>query len=125
MVLDFGIARLVRENSTRLTQSGLLIGTIMYMAPEQFRGQDADALSDIFAYGEVFYEFLSGQHPFQAPEPVVVMAKVVGEQPAPLSQVAPGCPSALEQVVARTLEKDRERRYQIFGDLLLDLRAVQ
>ncbi len=125
IVLDFGIARLVRESSTRLTQSGLLIGTIMYMAPEQFRGQDADALCDIFAYGEVFYELLSGHHPFQAPEPVVVMAKVVGEQPAPLSQAAPECPLALERAVVRALEKDRERRYQSFGELLLDLRAVQ
>ena len=123
-VMDFGIARLVHDNSQRLTQSGILIGTILYMSPEQFRGQDADALCDIFSYGLVFYELLSGKYPFQAPNAVGVMARVVGEQPASLTEAVPGCPLALEQVVMRALEKNRELRYQSFADLLLDLQTV-
>jgi serine/threonine protein kinase len=122
--MDFGIARLVHDNSDRLTQSGLMIGTIRYMSPEQFHGQDADPLCDIFAYGVVFYELLSGKDPFQAPDPVGVMARIIGEQSAPLSEVASGCPVALEQVVMRALEKDRELRYQSFADLLVDLQTV-
>ena len=123
-VMDFGIARLVHDSSERLTRGGFLIGTVLYMSPEQFRGQDADALCDIFAYGLVFYELLSGKHPFQATDLAVIMTKVLTEEPAVLSEVALGRHLALGQVIMRALEKDRERRYQSFADLLLDLQPV-
>jgi serine/threonine-protein kinase len=123
-VMDFGIARLERSSEERRTLTGDVIGTIRYMSPEQFQGRDADVLSDIFAYGVVFYEFLSGQHPFQASDPAGLMYKVISEQPAPLSQVAPGCPHELEQIVLRAMAKDRDARYQSLEELRLDLRSV-
>jgi len=123
-VMDFGIARLVHSSSERRTLAGDVIGTIRYMSPEQFQGQDADALCDIFAYGLVFYEFVSGKHPFQGPDAASIMYKVISERPAVLSEAAPGCPLALEQIVMRALEKDREVRYQSFAELLLDLQYV-
>jgi serine/threonine protein kinase len=123
-VMDFGIARLANEIGKRHTQRGQVIGTFLYMSPEQLRGADADPLCDIFAYGSVFYELLSGKYPFQAENTSAIMFKIVSEQPAPLSEVAPGCPEALELIVMRALAKERELRYQSFTDLLFDLDAV-
>jgi serine/threonine-protein kinase len=123
-VMDFGIARLLQQSNTRLTRQGDMIGTIKYMAPEQFHGVEADALCDIFAYGLVFYELLSGKNPFEASDSRTMMYKLVSEQPAPLSETAPDCPPALEHIVMRALEKAREDRYQSLEDLLLDLQPV-
>ena len=68
-VMDFGIARLVESDADRRTRAGFLIGTLRYMAPEQFlEAQDADFQTDIFAYGETSYELLSGEHPFKSPD---------------------------------------------------------
>ena len=85
-VMDFGIARAARAAETRLTRSGDIIGTVLYMSPEQFRGQDADALTDIFAYGVTFYEFLSGVHPFAASDVASMVHNVTALEPAPPSR---------------------------------------
>jgi serine/threonine-protein kinase len=123
-VMDFGIARLIHGSEQRLTHQGLVIGTIRYISPEQLQGHDADALSDIFAYGLVFYELLSGQYPFDAPDLRGLMFRITTAEPVPVSQVAAGCPPALEHVVMRALEKDREKRYLSFDELLSDLSTV-
>ncbi len=124
-VMDFGIARLERSSEERLTLTGDVVGTIRYMSPEQFQGRDADAQSDIFAYGVVFYEFLSGQHPFQASDAAGLMYRVISAEPAGLSLVAPECPPELEQIVLRAMAKDRNTRYRSLEELLLDLRSVR
>ncbi len=123
-MMDFGIARLTRDESTRLTQKGDLIGTIRYMSPEQFAGLDMDALGDIFAYGVIFYELVSGAHPFEAPDVASFMYKITEGRPTPLSQLVAGCPPTLQQIVMRAIEKDRDLRYQSLEDLLLDMRPL-
>jgi serine/threonine protein kinase len=123
-VMDFGIARLAHNNTERITQTGSMIGTILYMSPEQLRGQDADAQCDIFAYGLVFYELLSGKHPFQASSLASIIARITVEEPAALSEAAPGCPLALEHVIMHALQKHRDLRYQSLSDLLFDLNPV-
>ena len=120
-MMDFGIARLTRDDSTRLTQKGDLIGTIRYMSPEQFAGLDVDALCDIFAYGVIFYELVSGKHPFEAPDVASFMYKITEGNPPPLSQMVANCPNSLQQIVMRAIEKDRDLRYQSLEDLLLDM----
>ena len=123
-LLEFGIARLMQTSSARLTQQGMLIGTANYMSPEQLRGADSDAISDIFSLGVVAYEFLAGQHPFQANDPVAVMFAITGKEPEPLRKYAPDCPPALEEIVMRALAKDRDERYQTAEDIVQDLQPV-
>jgi serine/threonine-protein kinase len=123
-LLDFGIARLLRAASTRLTQQGMLIGTAKYMSPEQLRGDDSDALSDIFSLGVVAYELLAGKHPFQCTDPAAVVYAITSTEPEPLRKYAADCPAALEEVVMRALTKDRDRRYQSAEDIVLDLDPI-
>jgi serine/threonine protein kinase len=120
-IMDFGIARFTREaDATRLTRQGDLIGTILYMSPEQFSGGEADALCDIFAYGVTYYELMTGKHPFGSADARAVMFKITNEDPDPVRALAPECPDILENVIARAMQKDRELRYQSLHDLQLD-----
>ena len=120
-IMDFGVARMNRDrNETGLTQQGDLIGTILYMSPEQFAGSVADVLSDIFAYGVTYYELLTGKHPFKETDPARVMFKISMEDPAPIRSLVPECPEGLEEIIARALQKDRELRYQGLRDVRLD-----
>src|SRR5438105_7495303 len=82
-IMDFGIARMLRKN-TRLTQAGYIIGTPQYMAPEQFLNDDVDAQCDIWAYGVVLYEFLTGYNPFKAETPIQVIYKITRDEPPPI-----------------------------------------
>lgn len=124
-ILDFGIARLIRDDGgARLTHQGHVLGTLLYMAPEQVMGADTDALCDIFAYGVVFYELLTGQHPFRAEDPRSIFYKITTQEPELIDRLVPGCPKALDQVVRRALQKDRELRYQNLRDLRLDIEPV-
>ena len=120
-IMDFGIARVNRDReATRLTQQGDLIGTILYMSPEQFGGADADALCDIFAYGVTYFEFLTGKHPFRSTDPRAVMFKITVEDAPSVRSMAPDCPEGLELILNRALQKDRELRYHNLRDLRLD-----
>ncbi|MGH9593411.1 MAG: protein kinase domain-containing protein, partial [Bryobacteraceae bacterium] len=119
--MDFGIARVLRDGATRLTQSGFLVGTIAYMAPEQFSGSEVDALCDIWAYGVIYYELLTGVNPFWADDPGAVMYQITSRDPDPVSALCPECPPALERVVKRLLSKDREARYQTLEDVQFDV----
>lgn len=108
-LLDFGIAR-ARGEST-ITQQGMLVGTVLYMSPEQVRGEELDVRSDVFALGSVLYHALSGQLPFPGNSfPEVCMA-ILDARPRPLAQVRPGIPQKLEDFVARCLEADPRQRF--------------
>lgn len=120
-LMDFGIARRAGNVATRLTQTGFLIGTILYMAPEQLRGSPTDELSDIWAYGVMFYELLAGRNPFEAPEPAAVMFKITSETPRAVSEVVPDAPTELGHVLEKLLAKDPDHRYQSLEDVLFDL----
>ena len=120
-IMDFGIARLMNDrDATRLTQQGYLIGTLLYMAPEQLAGADFDSFCDIFAYGVIFYELITGKHPFEAPDARSMMYKLTFEDPRPLKEFAPDVPEALQQVVSRIVQRDRELRYQSLKEVQFD-----
>jgi serine/threonine-protein kinase len=123
-VMDFGIARLTSDNAVRLTQSGFLVGTVFYMAPEQLNGFEADARCDIWAFGSIYYELLGGRHPFEAPDTAAGMFRIMHAQPEPIQQLCPECPDALAAVLTRLLTKDREGRYQSFEDVLFDTTPI-
>lgn len=123
-VMDFGIARLTRENSARLTQTGYLIGSVSHMAPEQFRGVEADVLCDIWAYGTIYYELLTGKNPFHAADAPSTMYRITNVNPDGVRTVCPDCPEALERVIAGLLEKDRPARYQSLEDVLFETTPI-
>jgi predicted Ser/Thr protein kinase/predicted Zn-dependent protease len=120
-IMDFGIARLLREGAARLTQGSDLVGTVSYMAPEQFTNTEVDALCDIWAFGVMLYELLTGVHPFIEKNPGAIMFKITNVNPAPL---AADCPPALERIVMKTLSRDRENRYQTVEDVQFELAPV-
>ncbi|HLJ48089.1 MAG TPA: protein kinase [Bryobacteraceae bacterium] len=125
-IMDFGIARLTQgPDSTRLTQEGWMIGTLLYTAPDQFAGAEVDALSDIFAYGVVFYELLTGHHPFESSDSRNLMYKISFAEPPSIRSYVPECPDALERIVLRLLAKDRELRYQSLEDARFDIEGVR
>jgi serine/threonine-protein kinase len=82
-LMDFGIARVMGRDSTRQTREGFLLGTMLYMSPEQFRGVDADRLTDMFGYGVTYYEFLAGVHPFQSADAAGLLYNITTCTPAP------------------------------------------
>ncbi|MBV9504967.1 MAG: protein kinase [Acidobacteriia bacterium] len=124
-LMDFGIALVSGQNETRRTRQGDLIGTILYMSPERIHGMDADPCADIFAFGVVCYEFLTGKHPFEAKDYGAVFYNITSVEPPPLRQVAEDCPENLELLVQRALAKDRDTRYQSMEELLFDLKPVE
>ncbi len=121
-IMDFGLARM---SGSDMTSTGTVMGTPHYMSPEQVRGQKADARSDVFALGCVFYELLSGRKPFDAESMHGVLFKVMQEEPTPLAEVAPEVPQALMHVVERALSKDPAERFQSAGELLSALRLAR
>lgn len=134
-VLDFGLAKLSERESEDLfaelstrgikTGSGVVIGTVGYMSPEQARGQIVDARSDIFNLGTVIYEMAAGQKPFTGETPSDTFAAILKTEPPPLSSIAPQLPAELVRIVTKALRKDREERYQVVKDLLLDLKNLR
>ncbi|MGI9859857.1 Stk1 family PASTA domain-containing Ser/Thr kinase [Moorella naiadis] len=122
-VTDFGIAQAVSE--VTMSQSGNMIGSVHYLAPEQARGGVVGATADIYSLGIVLYEMLTGILPFQGETPVAVAIKHLQESPRPLRDLNPNVPPALERIVMRSLEKDPYRRYPSAAALRSDLRAVK
>jgi len=108
---DFGIAKSL-EDQTRLTGTGGVVGTPIYMSPEQGLGDPLDARSDIYALGVILYEMLAGQPPFTADNPMAVMLKHINDAPPPPSEFNPDIPKAVEAVVMRALAKDPAERYE-------------
>lgn len=133
-VLDFGLAKLTEpaspmaaaEAPTRQVKTGfgMIMGTVGYMSPEQARGQTVDARSDIFSLGAVIYEMVAGQKPFEGETPSDVLAAILKSEPPLLSHCTPETPAELVRIVTKALRKDREQRYQVVKDLLIDLRTL-
>jgi eukaryotic-like serine/threonine-protein kinase len=122
VVVDFGIARL---GETSVSQSsGLLIGTLGYMSPQLFQGGTANAQSDIWATGVMFYELLAYRRPFRGENAAALMSIVVLEEPRPISEAAPGTPEDVETILNRMLAKNIGERYQTMEEVLMDLEPV-
>jgi serine/threonine protein kinase/tetratricopeptide (TPR) repeat protein len=122
-IVDFGLALV--ENEDGLTKTGSTLGTIGYMSPEQVRGEAVDRRSDIFSFGVVLYEMLTGKQPFRRDSHAATMNAIVNEEPDPMTHYVLRVPESLTRVVEKTLRKPRENRYQTMADLVADLRTVQ
>ena len=134
-ILDFGLAHVIeplgidldrdtRAEPERLTGSGVLLGTIAYMSPEQARQQDADARSDVFALGTVLYEMLGGCRPFVGVTPADTLAAILHADPAPIEAGERGLPPSLDRIVRRCLEKEPAERFQSARDVGFALEAL-
>lgn len=136
-LLDFGLAKLTLAESggilgltampteqKPLTQEGTILGTFQYMAPEQLEGREADARTDLFAFGAVLYEMATGKHAFEGKSKASLIAAIVSGQPQSVSQLQPLTPPALEHVMKKCLEKDPEDRWQSAHDVAEELRWV-
>ena len=134
-VLDFGLAKLAPLGHERAdahtthavvrTDAGSVVGTVDYMSPEQARGQPVDARTDVWSLGVLLYELVAGRRPFAGQSSSEVLAGILEHEPAPLARFDPDAPSELQRIVGKALRKDREQRYQIMKDLLLDLQALR
>ena len=136
-VLDFGIAKLAEQKVAAFdadaataikapsTNPGMIIGTANYMSPEQAKGKEVDARTDIFSFGIVFYEMLSGQRAFGGETPLEVISSILKDEPQPIRQLVPGLPREVERIVGKTLRKDKDERYQTARDLLTDLKDAR
>ncbi len=125
-VMDFGISRL-RDTETldRLTRPGMIMGTPAYMAPEQIEGHEVDEKSDIYAFGVVLYEMLTGETPFKAPTPTALLMKHIKELPVPLRQLRADVPVGVEHLVMQTLEKRPERRQSAMEEIAIELHRIE
>jgi serine/threonine protein kinase/tetratricopeptide (TPR) repeat protein len=141
-LLDFGLAKVATDSAaatqgatstavtspavtTDLTTPGTAVGTLTYMSPEQARGQEVDARSDVFSFGEVLYEMATGEQPFGGPTLAVMFDAMLNKPPVRPSILNPQVPQGLEDVILKALEKDRNLRYQSAGELQADLRRLQ
>ncbi|MEP6946391.1 MAG: protein kinase [Acidobacteriota bacterium] len=135
-LLDFGIAKLTEVRSGSIgseaataiaahTQTGMIIGTANYMSPEQARGKEVDARTDIFSFGLTLYEMLSGKRAFEGENAMDVIGAILQKEPIQLRHLAPIVPQEIERIVNKALRKDREERYQTAKDLLVDLRNAR
>ncbi|MGB5849598.1 MAG: protein kinase, partial [Ignavibacteriaceae bacterium] len=122
-VMDFGLAKL--KGSLKLTKSSSTVGTTAYMAPEQIDGREIDARSDIFSFGIVLYEMLTGRLPFKGDYEAALMYAILNEEPEPVEKHLPNISSELLHLMNRSLEKDPNNRYQSMKDMLIDLRRLK
>jgi tRNA A-37 threonylcarbamoyl transferase component Bud32 len=116
-VLDFGIAKVVAETSTRLTATGMAVGTPAYLSPEQLTGREVDGRSDQYSTGCLLYELLTGRPPFIGDSPFAVMHQHISENPVAPSKLRSQVPAAVDAVLLRALSKDREQRFADAGEL--------
>jgi serine/threonine protein kinase len=129
-VVDFGLARVIlpefqKPDSNPLTVQGEIVGTVCYMSPEQAEGQSVDARSDVFSFGSVLYEMLTGVRAFRATSVTSTLAAIIYKEPPPAREIAGPLPRDLETLLARCLRKDPARRWQSMADVkvaLLDLK---
>ncbi|MBA3514007.1 MAG: protein kinase, partial [Pyrinomonadaceae bacterium] len=129
-VMDFGLAKVIpqaqaieseADTEALLSTPGAILGTVPYMSPEQVRGEALDARSDIFSFGVVLYEMLSGRQPFASESAAATISAILTQEPPPLARFALNVPEELQRIVRKCLEKDRERRCQTMRDVALDL----
>ena len=134
-VLDFGLAKLMRPDKVEdgaptksagpATASGVVVGTAAYMSPEQAEGQPLDARTDVFAFGALFYEMLTGRRAFQGRTVLSTMASVLHEEPAAMRELRREIPEELQRIVTRCLAKDPHARYPSAAELGADLNAYR
>ena len=133
-VLDFGLAKLTEKAGARKqtdastlleTDPGVVMGTIVYMSPEQARGMTVDGRSDVWSLGVVLYEMIAGRPPFGGETKSDVISLILQKEPPPLARFAPGVPAEMDRIVMKALAKDTEERYQGVKDLLIDLRRLK
>jgi serine/threonine protein kinase/Tol biopolymer transport system component len=131
-ILDFGLAKLTQDQPvadsdapalSERTEPGMVMGTVGYMAPEQVRGRRADHRADIFSFGAILYEMLTGRRAFRKATSVETMSSILNEEPQRVSQIAPNLPATLQRVVQRCLEKEPEQRFQSASDVGFALEA--
>jgi serine/threonine protein kinase/Tol biopolymer transport system component len=122
-VMDFGLAKL--RGSLKLTKASSTLGTLGYMAPEQIQGNEADARADLFSFGVVLYEMLTGRLPFRGEHEAALMYSILNEDPQPLSITGGEPVPELEHIIGKALEKNPDERYQSAKDLLVDLRRAR
>ncbi|TDI13440.1 MAG: serine/threonine protein kinase, partial [Acidobacteria bacterium] len=135
-LLDFGVAKSTAAGgvaseltssltlTSPLTAQGAILGTFQYMAPELFEGREADARSDIFAFGAVLHQMATGQHAFEGTTQALVIASILKDTPRRLAEMAPGLPWGLQRLIDSCLVKDPEQRRQSVHDLKLELQAL-
>jgi eukaryotic-like serine/threonine-protein kinase len=133
-ILDFGLAKLQRheESVPSLTQAptqaatsaGVVLGTVGYMSPEQVRGQPADHRADLFSFGAILYEMVTGRRPFEGPSSVETMNAILHAEPPSITQVSREAPAGLDRIIQHCLEKSPEERFQSARDLAFQLEAL-
>ncbi|MGB7062921.1 MAG: protein kinase [Candidatus Zixiibacteriota bacterium] len=121
-IMDFGLAKL--KGVTKLTKTGTTLGTLQYMSPEQAQGKEVDQRSDIFSFGVVLYEMITGQLPFKGEYEQAILYSILHDTPQPLARFCSDVPDELQQIVDRALEKDVETRYQTASGMLADLKRL-
>ena len=137
-ILDFGLAKVVPAGSSGvasqmptasaeelLTSPGATMGTIAYMSPEQARGEELDARTDLFSFGAVLYEMATGRMAFPGKNAAVIHDAILNRAPTPLARVNPDLPPELERIVDKALEKDRKLRYQSAAEIRTDLQRLK
>ena len=132
-VLDFGLAKQMTEPGIAASEAetasasiaATVVGTVPYMSPEQVRGQELDARSDVFSFGAVLYEMVTGRRPFTAPSMPELFSDILTREPVPAEHYAAETPAELLRILGKCLQKDRGRRYQSTHDLAVDLRSLQ
>ncbi|HZI67479.1 MAG TPA: protein kinase [Thermoanaerobaculia bacterium] len=133
-VLDFGLAKLIQpdqspeaptQTARPLTEQGVVVGTAAYMSPEQAEGRELDTRSDVFSFGALLYEMVTGRRPFVADSWLATLTKILNEDPRPPGQLVPAVPPDLEKAILRCLRKDPARRFQTMADLKVALEDLE
>jgi non-specific serine/threonine protein kinase len=135
-ILDFGLAKIDQQKPNAssnvptaiadgLTSAGATMGTVLYMSPEQARGEITDARTDIFSFGTVLYQMATGSVPFQGDTSAVVFDSILNRQPLPANEVSPGVPQELGRIIGQALEKDRDLRFQSATELKTALKRLK
>jgi serine/threonine-protein kinase len=131
-VMDFGLAKSLprslgseAETQSALTDPGTILGTLPYMSPEQVSGEELDPRTDIFSFGAMVYEMVSGRHPFKDASAAATASAILTREPPPLIRFSPDVPDELQRIVRKCLEKNRQQRYQSARDLAIDLENIR
>jgi len=134
-VLDFGLAKLTEHvqgdefattaTAEAVTEKGAIVGTVAYMSPEQAEGRPVDPRSDIFSFGSVLYEMVTGRRAFQGESKIAILSGILNQEPSPVSEVSGGTPQELERIITRCLKKDPSRRFQAMPDLKVALEELK